>query len=77
MQKVEQYIQIGQVVLSILLIGAILLQQRGASLGSSFGGGGATYSSRRGLEKTLFIATIILGTLFFIASIAALVVTRN
>lgn len=59
-------------VLSIILIGAVLLQQRGSSLGSSFGGDSSSYSSRRGIEKTLFIATIVVGIFFFASNIIPL-----
>jgi protein translocase SecG subunit len=67
MQNILPFIQGG---LSILLIAAILLQQRGTDLGSAFGGSSASFNTRRGLEKKLFTATIILGILFF-ASIVA------
>jgi len=55
-----------QILLSVLLIGAILLQQRGSTLGGAFGGDnmGTTFYTRRGAEKALFQATIILGVLF-------------
>jgi len=58
-------LNIVQMVISILLIGAIILQNQGSGLGSAFGGEGNVYRTKRGLEKKLFIATIILSTLFF------------
>lgn len=58
-----------QVVVSILLVGAVLLQQRGGGLSPVFGGEGGTYRTRRGVEKGIFIATIILGVLFFVLAI--------
>lgn len=62
-----------QVVLSILLIGAILLQQRGAGLGGAFGdSAGGTYYKRRGAELFLFQASIVLAVLFAATSLAAL-----
>jgi len=60
----KNILQIAQIVISILLITGILLQQRGAALGSAFGGSGGSYFKKRGLEKNLFWATIILATLF-------------
>ena len=58
------YLQIG---VSALLVAAILLQQRGSSLGEAFGGGGSEfYRSRRGIEKILFNGTIVLSGLFFV-----------
>ena len=55
-----------QIVLSILLVAAILLQHTGASLGGAFGADNFSsgFHTRRGLEKTLFIASIILAVLF-------------
>ena len=47
--------------LTILLI---LLQQRGASLGAGFGSSGELYTTRRGLEKSMFIATIVTSVVF-------------
>ena len=63
-------ITIVQIVVSVLLIGAILLQQKGSGLGSSFGGeGGNLYSTKRGVEKILFYATIVLAVAFFAIAI--------
>lgn len=49
---------------AILLMIAILLQERGTTLGGAFGGEGNVYRGRRGIEKVLFIATIIFGIIF-------------
>lgn len=57
-----------QIVLSVLLIGAILLQQRGGGLSPVFGGEGGGYRTRRGLERSLFIATIVLSGLFLLTA---------
>lgn len=59
---------IAHVVVSILLIVAILVQNRGAGLGETFGGSGVTYT-KRGLEKRLHQATIVLGVLFLALSV--------
>ncbi len=55
-----------QIILSILLVAAILLQQRGSSLGGAFGGDNhsATFHKRRGGELFLFRFTIVAGILF-------------
>lgn len=55
---------IAQVAVSILLIAAILLQSRGTGIGGVFGGGGEIYRTKRGVEKSLFILTIVLAALF-------------
>ncbi|MDO8548235.1 MAG: preprotein translocase subunit SecG [bacterium] len=67
-----------QIVVSVLLVICILLQQTGASMGGAFGGDNfsAAYHTRRGSEKFLFYATIVLGTLFALSSFLALVITK-
>lgn len=60
----ETYIAIGQIAVSIVLIVLVLFQQRGTALGSAFGQEGGFYSTRRGLQQKLYVATIILGFLF-------------
>lgn len=63
-----------QIVIAILLIISILLQQRGQSLGSAFGGSGSFYSTRRGIQKKILWATIILGFLFIATSLLSLII---
>ncbi len=58
------WFKIGQLVVSILLMVSILLQNRGTGLGSAFGGSGGVYLTKRGLEKKLYIATIVLAIIF-------------
>ncbi|MBN1325611.1 preprotein translocase subunit SecG [Candidatus Falkowbacteria bacterium] len=53
-----------QIVLAVLMVVAILLQQRGTGLSSAFGGEGNVYRTKRGAEKIIFIATIILAIAF-------------
>lgn len=61
-----------QIVLSILLVAAILLQRTGASLGGAFGSDNFSsgFHTRRGAERTLFYATIALGVLFAATALA-------
>ena len=61
-----------QIFISILLITLILSQAKGAGLGSAWGGGSEFYTTRRGMEKIIFTATIILAALFLLLSIANL-----
>ena len=61
--SVLPYLQVG---VAILLVIAILLQQRGSGLSATFGGEGNVYRTKRGLEKILFISTLVLGALFLI-----------
>ncbi len=58
-----------QIILSILLVTAILLQQRGTGLGAAFGGAGEVFRTKRGIEKSLFYVTIGLSVLFFLTAI--------
>ena len=64
------YINLAQLLVSIVLIAVILLQTRGGDIGSAFGlgGGGSSFRTRRGLEKTLFQLTIILSVVFLAIS---------
>jgi len=64
-----------QVVISALLIAAILMQRTGASLGGAFGADNFSsgFHTRRGMEKTLFYASIILAILFALSALANLV----
>lgn len=74
MALLSQLLPAVQLVLSLLLVGGILLQQRGAGLGGAFGGGDSdtSYYTRRGAEKFLFQGTIVIATLFALSSLAAL-----
>lgn len=63
-----------QLILAILLSLSILLQQRGSGLSATFGGSGGFYTSKRGAEKLLFNAALVLAVLFVINSIAFLFV---
>ncbi len=69
-----QYLNIVQIVAAVLLMVAILLQSRGAGVGGVFGGEGAVYQTKRGLEKKLFIATIILSIIFLGTALANFVI---
>ena len=61
---------------AVLLIAFVLLQQTGATLGGAFGGDNfsAAYHTRRGTEKWLFWATLVVGVLFVLSAFAALIV---
>ena len=60
------------IMVSSLLIIAVLLQQRGSGLSSTFGGGMLEYSTKRGAEKIIFYATIVLAVIFVGISVARL-----
>lgn len=58
------YLDIIQIALAILLIAAVLIQHKGSGIGAAFGGSSGMYYTRRGLEQSLHIATIVLAVLF-------------
>ena len=62
------FLTILQTIIALALIIVILLQQKGAGAGSMFGGGsgdsGNVFSTKRGIEKTLYRLTIILALVF-------------
>ena len=66
---------IGQIILSIALIAAILLQDRGTGLSGTFGGDSAVYRSRRGVEKRLWQFTILLLVLFVLFAVVSFIVS--
>jgi len=71
--KILPYIQI---ILSVILIGAILLQQSDAGVGGVLGGGdsGGLHHTRRGAEKFIFIMTIVIAILLTVSSLVAIFV---
>jgi len=72
----QSALTISQIIISIGLIVTILLQQRGAGTSGLFGGGGGggSYHTKRGLEKVLFVSSIILATLFIITAFLSLII---
>ncbi len=72
----ERIIAIAQIILSVLLTAAILIQAKGAGLGGVFGGEGNVYRTKRGAERALYIGTIVLSVLFFATALAAIILKR-
>ena len=71
------YIDIALIITSVALIISVILQSKGAGRGGLAGGDtGGVFTARRGVEKTLFRATIVLSVLFFALAIAAILVTK-
>lgn len=60
----DRTLGIVQMIISVLLIISILLQNKGGGLSETFGGSGNVYQTKRGFDKFLFVATIILAILF-------------
>ncbi len=68
----QAYLNVAQIVLSVALVMAILLQVRGGGLGGIFGQADTVFRTRRAVERTLFQLTIVLVVLFIIISIISL-----
>jgi preprotein translocase subunit SecG len=62
----EHFLNVGQILISLALILVVLLQAKGSGFGAGLGGTTSSFRTRRGLEKTLFQATIFL-TIIFLA----------
>lgn len=76
MTLVAQILPYAQIILSVVLVSAILLQQSGAGVGGALGGGdaGTFHSTRRGFEKFLFYLSIICGILFALSALLAIII---
>lgn len=73
MKSLLPYIQL---ILSVILVAAILLQRTGAQVGGAFGGSdnfSSAFHTRRGFEKVLFIATIVIAVLFAVSALINLI----
>jgi preprotein translocase subunit SecG len=80
MTTLEGALRLIQVLLSIALVVAIILQAKGSGLGNLFGGGDASFGitkTRRGLEKTLFQITIILAALYLINAVVQVMIQQG
>lgn len=75
--QLRDYLDIAQIIVSIALVLAIVLQSKSAGLGGLTGGDtGGVFRARRGVEKTLFNITIGLAVIFFLIAIVNVVVGR-
>lgn len=72
--SITTILQIITIASSFLMLVAILLQQRGATLGAGFGASGELYTTRRGVDKNLFEVTIILAVIFVLSILAGLLI---
>jgi protein translocase SecG subunit len=64
-----QFTLLIQAILAVLLTVSILLQNRGSGLGATFGGDFGSYYTKRGIERFLVYATVVLAALFFVTAI--------
>lgn len=73
---IDSFLQFMTIGSGVLMIVCILLQQRGASLGAGFGSSGELFTTRRGLDKNLFEATIILAAIFVLSILTGLLIPQ-
>lgn len=79
MKALVSVLPFAEIILSVLLIIGIVLQQRGAALGGAFGGDNfaSTFYKRRGAEKFLFNATIVIAILLILIAVASLLLSGS
>ena len=65
---------VANIILSIVIVAFILIQGKGAGLGSAWGGGGEMFQTRRGVEKIVLWVTVISIVIFFAISLINLFV---
>jgi len=68
----KEILLVVNIVLCITIVAFILIQGRGAGLGSAWGGGGETFQTRRGVEVIIMRLTVVFIVIFFGVSIFAL-----
>ena len=71
----ETYLNVVQIIVSVILIGVVLLQARGSGFSATFSSDTSIYRTRRGVERTLFNVTIGLAVLFVGMSILSVLFT--
>lgn len=72
--QIGSFLQTIIIISAVLTILLVLVQQRGASLGAGFGASGELYTTRRGLDKSLFNATVVFAVIFVGAIIGLLII---
>ena len=76
--RLEDALNIIQLILAVVLIMVVLLQTKGSTMGGLFGGGDSSsvYRTRRGFEKRLFQFTIVLSVLFFLIALVNSILSK-
>ena len=69
-------LQIVTIASAVLMVLCILLQARGASLGAGFGSSGEQFTTRRGIDKSLYEVTIVLAVVFVLSILANLMLVN-
>lgn len=73
---VKTYLYLVQIILAVVICALVLVQAKNAGMGNVFGGSDmGVYKTRRGVEKTLFNATIVIGILFLLLCVLTVAIT--
>src|SRR4029077_18248433 len=76
-RHVVTYVNVAQIIISIVLILVLLIQTRGAGFGGTFNSDSSVFRTRRGIEKTLFQLTIVLTVVFVVISILSVIAAKS
>ena len=71
------YLNVVQIIVSAVLIIVVLLQVKGEGFSGTFGSDTSVFRTRRGVEKTLFQFTIVLGVVFILTSIFSVLAAKG
>ena len=71
--KISDLLQWVTLISGVMIMGFVLLQSRGASLGAGFGASGELFTTRRGIDKSLHEATIVLAIIFVLSIMVNLI----
>lgn len=75
--NIDSILQTTTVISAVITILAILLQQRGASLGAGFGSSGELFTTRRGIDKNLFEVTVFFAVVFVLSILVGLILPAS
>ncbi len=76
-KALSSYLNVAQIIISVVLMVVILLQSKGASFSGTFQNDASVFRTRRGLEKTLFQLAIGLAVVFVIISILSVLFSAS
>ena len=76
MQALLPYLNIAQILVSVVLVGLILMQTRGTGFAAGYSPDTSIFRTRRGLERTVFQLTIGVGVVYVLVSILSVVLPR-
>lgn len=70
----DVYLRIVLIVVSVVLVALVMLQAKGSGLAGMFGGDGGVYKTRRGVEKTVYNATVVFSAIFLTISLVIVLI---